>query len=138
MDPEWTVEVVESDGDLVIVEKLGEVEIGTTTGLVPSSERIYGVGSLDERWLVFTVAEAVEAVEVRLSGGEVERPQLTKVPGVSAKFFAMERRGGADPLLVVALTASGDELAQRDLRRRTAEPRASLQQTDPGAARRRE
>ena len=74
---------------------------------------------MDERGLVFTVADAVETVEVRLSGGKVERPQLARVERASANYFAMECRTGEDPLLVVALGGSGDELARQDLRRRT-------------------
>lgn len=118
MDEDWTVEVAPSGGDLIITERLGNVEIGTTTGLLPSAAKVFGVGSLDDHGLTFTVAEVAEAVEVRLASGDVERPYLARVPNSSAKYFAMPLRSGQRPVLVVALAGSGEELARQDLRSR--------------------
>jgi hypothetical protein len=115
VDADWIVEVVPLGADLMIIERLGEVETGTTTGLLPSAEAVFGVGSLDEHGLVFTVSEAADAVEVRLASGDVERPLLAQVPDSPAKYFAMPLRPGQQPLLVVAFTGSGDEIARRKL-----------------------
>lgn len=99
----------------MIVERVGQLQMGTTTGLLPSADNVFGVGSLDENGLVFTLTEAAEAVEVRLASGDIERPPLAQIPDSPAKYFAMPLRPGQQPLLVVAFTGSGEELARRDL-----------------------
>lgn len=115
MEADWTVEVVPLGADLIIIERLGQVETGTTTGLQPSVDTVFGVGSLGEHGLVFTLTEAAEAVEVRLASGDVERPRLGQVPDSSTKYFAMPLRPGQRPLLIVAFTGSGNELARQAL-----------------------